>query len=339
LVAQRRAPNPQWLMTDNQTTGQAPPSFFSLSIRVGPIVTLLTFAACLPTWLGLGARVWWLLELATHFTWHSAVILPVFLALALCRRQKRLAAVVALSLAINLWHVTPYYLPAGHSSAANQSLRVMTLNVLTSNTRFDAVKKLIAREQPDLLVLLEVNGAWIDALADLQTTYKHHLVRPRGDNFGIACYSRVENSKLRAQDFGDAEVPSVVAQFDWQGESVTLIGTHPLPPTSPSNSALRNNQLTAVAEFARKQPGEVVVVGDLNITPFSPYFGDLLAASGLADSSRGHGIHATWSTRIEWLGLPIDHVLHSPDLVVVDRRVGPDVGSDHRAVVVDFGIR
>lgn len=332
--------------TDEQTTsqgspatGQAQPSFFSLNVRVGPIVTLLTFAACLPTWLGLGARVWWLLELVTHFTWHYAAILPVFLAVALWRRQKRLAAVVALSLAINLWHVAPSYLPAKVAPAADPPLRVMTLNVLTSNPRYDAVRELIAREQPHVLVLLEVNGAWIDALADLQTTYQHHLVRPRGDNFGIACYSNVAASQLRLEDFGDAEVPSVVAQFTWQGKPVTLVGTHPLPPTSASNATLRNNQLTAVADFARTQPGEAILVGDLNLTPYSPYFGDLLKQSGLVDSSRGRGTHATWSTRVEWLGLPIDHVLHSPELVVVDRRVGPAVGSDHRAVIVDFGIR
>lgn len=36
--------------------------------------------------------------------------------------------------------------------------------------------------------------------------------------------------------------------------------------------------------------------------------------------------------------IPIDHFLLSPDVKVVSREVGPEVGSDHRPVTIDVDI-
>jgi len=34
--------------------------------------------------------------------------------------------------------------------------------------------------------------------------------------------------------------------------------------------------------------------------------------------------------------IPIDHCLHSREVRIVRKQIGPDVGSDHYPVVVDF---
>jgi len=36
--------------------------------------------------------------------------------------------------------------------------------------------------------------------------------------------------------------------------------------------------------------------------------------------------------------VPLDNCFVSPDIVVTDHRDGPGVGSDHRPLIVDFGI-
>jgi len=38
------------------------------------------------------------------------------------------------------------------------------------------------------------------------------------------------------------------------------------------------------------------------------------------------------------LGIPIDHCLVSPEIIVTKRSVGPSVGSDHYPVIIDFSI-
>ena len=78
-----------------------------------------------------------------------------------------------------------------------------------------------------------------------------------------------------------------------------------------------------------------MAVGDLNCTPWSPHFDKFLQTARLRDSALGRGVSPTWFP-IPLLGLPIDHFLVSKEIEVVNRVVGPNVGSDHRPVVLTF---
>jgi endonuclease/exonuclease/phosphatase (EEP) superfamily protein YafD len=177
--------------------------------------------------------------------------------------------------------------------------------------------------------------------------YPHQKIVARQDNFGIALLSNTPWSTVSVETFSPAELPSLQAEFEHEGRSLTFLGTHPLPPGTSRMAADRNEQLREVAKFARRialdadgQPAEhVVLAGDLNLTEHSPYFRDFLSISGLTDSRQGIGIQASWSARLPLLSLPLDHVLVSRELAVVSRRLGPHLGSDHRPVVVQLGWR
>ena len=82
----------------------------------------------------------------------------------------------------------------------------------------------------------------------------------------------------------------------------------------------------------------MIVIGDLNLTPWSPRFRALLDDGGLGDSRVGFGHHATWPVWFPLLLIPIDHVLADPEIKVYRREVGPAVGSDHYPVLVELGI-
>lgn len=76
----------------------------------------------------------------------------------------------------------------------------------------------------------------------------------------------------------------------------------------------------------------MVLLGDLNCTPFSPWFGRLLRDGQLRDTGKGFGLPSTWSRH--GIGLPIDHILAGGAWQVIDRRVHPDrMGSDHHPVI------
>lgn len=285
----------------------------------------------------LAGRWWWCFELCTHFRPHYAV--PLAASAAVCRATKHrwFATAFFAGAACNLALVLPLYLPSAGAAASNSPVRLLLANVHVHNRQHELILRLVADTSPDILVVLEVDATWINALEGLAASYPHRVSHPRNDSFGIAVYSRLPADAMEVRWIGKADVPSVVAKFKFgsSGE-FHLIATHPLPPVNHQYSAARNEQLAAVAELVRSLPAPKILVGDLNTTSWSPYFRDLLATSGLCDSRRGWGIQPTWPSSNTWLGVPIDHVLVSTDVGIVRRKVGPQIGSDHRPVLVDF---
>lgn len=80
----------------------------------------------------------------------------------------------------------------------------------------------------------------------------------------------------------------------------------------------------------------MIVMGDLNATPWSRPFAWLRERTGLCDSRAGFGIQASFPAASALLRIPIDHLLASCPIGVRERRIGRDVGSDHLPVVVDL---
>lgn len=317
-------------------------SFFSLSLRLGSVVTGLIVAACVPFWFGFCLSSYlWLAELAIHFTFFYALGMLPLAAVCYFRKKWMLLLLVAVTFAASTGVIAPLYIDQSASAAGRtkthtgKTLRAMSLNVLTGNRKYEAVLGLIDSEQPDLVLLLEVDQRWIDAMRPLESEYPTVEYRVRSDNFGVAFYSRLAAGSVAFRDFG-GEVPSVVASVKSDAGLLTFVGTHPLPPSRSDYANLRNEALKGLAQFAAKQADPLLVMGDLNITPFSPYFHDLLARGGLRNSQRGYGYQPTWRSSPSWLALPIDHALYSNQIEVVGRRVGIDVGSDHLPLFVDF---
>ncbi len=78
--------------------------------------------------------------------------------------------------------------------------------------------------------------------------------------------------------------------------SFTVIGVHLSAPTSPRRAAARKQELIELAARSAAVTGPLVVAGDFNITPYSPYFVEWLADSGLTDSRRGRTLSVSWPT-------------------------------------------
>jgi hypothetical protein len=59
------------------------------------------------------------------------------------------------------------------------------MNVLQENENAEAVLEIVRREQPDLLVLCEVNDRWMNDLAELDDRFsfakKHPAAEPKQD--------------------------------------------------------------------------------------------------------------------------------------------------------------
>jgi endonuclease/exonuclease/phosphatase (EEP) superfamily protein YafD len=190
-----------------------------------------------------------------------------------------------------------------------------------------------------VLVLQEVDERWMAALAPLLGEYSYAAARPRQDPFGIAVLSRIPIQAGECLHLGEASRPTAVVEVTVGGAAVSIVATHPKNPLSPHGFALRNDQLEAVADLARGRTRPLVLIGDLNVTMWSPWYRRLCDETGLVSARRGFGVLASWPTFLpSIMRLPIDHCLVSEGVVVADCRLGPEFGSDHRPLIVDLAV-
>ena len=310
-----------------------------MRVTIDGLLEALTSVLLVVSGAGFLGRVWWALELASHFRPHLAASLALLCPIWLARRHRRLAVGCALFAVINALPVLALLWPAAAAGAgATAPLRVVAINVETSNRRADLVLDFLHRADADVILLMEVDDRWLAALAPLRAAYPHVLAEPRDDNFGIVLFSRLPTTNSNVIALGDAAVPSIEATVTAGGRQIHLLGTHALPPGTPEYARLRNDQFRQIAAHVRRQTLPTVVVGDLNATPWSPYFADLLRESGLKNSSQGLGLFGSWPAWLPLGRLPLDHCLISASIQTSGKRVGPQVGSDHLPVVVELDV-
>jgi endonuclease/exonuclease/phosphatase (EEP) superfamily protein YafD len=315
-----------------------PTSFFSLSIKPWGLFTAAGVIASIATVLGFLGRFSWFLDLLSHFRVQYLFGLLVLGVLLLAGRCRTTAAVFLILASVNLAVVLPLYFgKANKPEGASPAMRAMLLNVNTRLGDANRVRSVVTEANPDILILEEISASWMSDLTWLTNSYPHSLAQPREDNFGIGLFSKLPLAEAEVVYIGGAEVPSIGATASTRETRLRVIATHPLPPAGRDYSRWRNEHLEQLPDYVRS-PHAILLLGDLNVTPWNYHFRRLLARTGLCDSAKGFGVQPTWPNVNPLLWIPIDHCLHSADITVIDRRVGENVSSDHYPVIVDFVI-
>ncbi|MDF7798099.1 endonuclease/exonuclease/phosphatase family protein [Pontiellaceae bacterium B1224] len=289
------------------------------------------------TLLGFLGRLNWMLELFSHFRVQYLQIALLLAGICLWVRRNKCASALAAVAALNYIFILPLYL--GKPSAPNtKPVRAMLMNINAQNGNTAQVIYAITNASPDLIVLEEVTPHWAFELSQLATNYPHHIMEPQEGCFGIMLLSRYPLAHGEIVEIGNAGVPSIITEVHFPEGAVSVIATHPLPPITASYARERNGQLEALSAVVKQQKYPVLLIGDLNVTTWSPYFQTLVKESGLKDSMKGFGFQPSWAANF-FLKIPIDHMLHASEINIHNRQIGPDIGSDHFPVIVDFTLK
>jgi endonuclease/exonuclease/phosphatase family metal-dependent hydrolase len=147
--------------------------------------------------------------------------------------------------------------------------------------------------------------------------------------------SREPPSAFQTVELSPSGVRAYLLTFARGNTTLTVLGTHLNWPLGRRVSEARNAQLAAIAELARRHPDPLVVLGDLNITPFSPHFSRTLRDGGLKLCAPGAGLAPTWPARVVPLYIAIDHCLASAGVQAWNFRTGDYLGSDHYPISVE----
>jgi endonuclease/exonuclease/phosphatase (EEP) superfamily protein YafD len=287
----------------------------------------------------LAARHGWVFDLATHFR-VQYVVIDALLALACVFRRKPVWCFgLAACAAFSARPVLPY-VAFGHASAtaagSAPTIKLLSANVLFENHSASRLLEIVREESPDVVLLLEYTPEWAQRVGELRTAYPHHVEVPAPRAYGLALFSRYELDAATA--FTLDEKPAVEARVRTPGGTLEVIGVHLFAPTSPSRSEMRNRQLDDLAARVAQLRGPLAVLGDFNITPYSPFFQDWLARTGLTDTRRGRAVSPSWPVQLPLVGIPIDHCAVSKEVVIVAHRRLAAFGSDHYPILAEVAL-
>lgn len=302
----------------------------------------LTVLATVALWLallgGLLGRLAWPLDLFAHFRVQYAALFLLLAAALLLYRRYWIALAASIGCVVSAVALFPYLMsepvPVAVAKTREETFRLVSFNVWFRNTDMARTAEYIEKLRPDAVVLLELTPSQAQMLVPLLPSYPHYHIEP--SRLGAAVFTRWP--MISAESVSLAQGGAVAAHLtvDWRGTPVDVLGVHLNWPLGPRNSQFRNQELDSLARFSKAQQRPLVVAGDFNLTPWSEYFKDALAASGLHDAARGFGLARSWPSQFAPVGIRIDHCLLSPQWRSIDTHIGPSLGSDHLPIVADL---
>jgi endonuclease/exonuclease/phosphatase (EEP) superfamily protein YafD len=294
----------------------------------------------LATLIGLLDRFWWGFETADVFRLQYLVVLLGVALVAVPLRRPRLAVLAAALAAVNfvvLGIPVSRNVTAAPNRPARAALRLVVANVEVGNTDFAAVRRLVVKTRPDLFGVTELTPAMARHLGNELPGYRTSVVDPREDAYGIGVYSRLPLLSAKIVHFPSDGPASVVVRLRVSGKTVTVVVTHVHTPFAGS---IHVRQLEALAAATRSRLGKrVAVCGDFNTPPWTGPLRHFAEAARLRDlyGSRAWAGYS-WPTWGSFLRVPLDNCFVGNGVAVTDHHDGPNVGSDHRPLVVDVAV-
>lgn len=276
----------------------------------------------------LGAYGWYFAMLS-HFPVYLTLFALAMTLVALLQRQWKTTGGLAF---LTVLHGIPFFpdlyaLP--RTGPSGTPLTIMLANVQAGNRDYKAFLALVKENNPDVLVVIEAAERWMDALQAVELPYRIDV--PADTPWGISIFSRYEFQEN--QSFKLDLVLALQVRIMSQ-PPITLIATHTNRQASAYSAKHQDREIEALAQKLLELKDNAVMVADLNATPWSRNFQQLLATSQFQDSRKGFGLQGSWPASLpEPFRLPIDHLLVSKDITIQSRSISDAFGSDHRAVI------
>lgn len=308
------------------------------------VVTIqLGFSVALLISMGL-SRYLWVADLANFIRPHllASGIVLFLVGLALPRRSTKIAGAIALVVA-----AIPFlFLPAPASSTTGTPINVVAANVYVDNPDPADFLAIPTVASADILVLQEVTPRWQDALL-ASGRWAFESSRDLEANTDMKLFSRFPILDARtispeSRDTGGRY--AVRFELLVNERTVVVYAVHPQTPRSTRMWRQRAAYLRDLERALRTEPTDasVIVAGDWNTPPWSPFFRDLLSSSGYRTTeARWWPSPTRFSIRL-WsltqIGTPIDRIVVSPNVGLSELLMGPTFGSNHLPVIARLSI-
>lgn len=223
----------------------------------------------------------------------------------------------------------------------SRTISIISVNVYQFNDRYQELINLVREVKPDILMTMESNQAWDDALTEIETDYPNFKKVPLENTYGIHFYTKLSTKYIKVNYFVADDLPSIEASLLTKDNTTfTFFGVHPPPPspTEEDNSKERDGELLSVGKKVKEMKGPIIVVGDFNNVAWAKSSILFRKTSGLIDPRIGRGFVSTFHAKYKLLRFPIDLFFHSTDIFIEDFKTLRPVGSDHLPLFCKFFI-
>ncbi|GAB3560599.1 endonuclease/exonuclease/phosphatase family protein [Spirosoma fluminis] len=308
-------------------------------------------------WLSVGLSVCWLLgrvlgrfyffELFSHFqvqyVWLAYALMTLQLLYRLVHSRRFESGAVLIPFALLgaiLYFKDSRWAPGEQDikpANSRPDVRVFHANVLYTRNTYDTTIALIRQQRPDVYVLQEMTPQSIRLVTS---------VLKREFPYWFACWSKGpcwvlagSRKPIRVDQALARKWRVISLKTQVQRRDVALLTVHPRTPILPSWFRERNDQLTYVANAARQNATPTVLIGDFNISVFSPIYTDLFESPTQPVtllSARRVRTQPTWPRFFPPMMIPIDHAFVNGGFYPQLLRTLEHPGSDHKALVVDL---
>lgn len=303
------------------------------------LLALLAVAAIISLWgTNRGAvRVLDTLREPTIYLAAILVVAGIFLARS---KVVWVLALGALVIGINLWRMWPYtflapaQVPLPEDVNGMSCASVLSFNVLQTNDRYEATAKLIEAERPDILLLMETNRVWLDALQPQLARYGYTLAKPLENKYGMVFATTLQVDRAEMVANTSSNTPTLYATLRMgDGARFELIGLHPRPPLPGESTAQRDANIARAGSRTPDMLFNVLAIGDFNDVPWSSTTQKFVRDGGFSDPRAGRGSFATFPADYAFAGWPLDQIFVKEGVKVETLAIGSDVGSDHLPVL------
>lgn len=215
---------------------------------------------------------------------------------------------------------------------SDSALSILISNVYMGNRRVNSLREILAENDPDIMLFVETDAWWEQALSYLEATHPHSARCILDNTYGMLLYSRLELRNAEVRFLVQEDVPSIATEVKLpSGDWIQLRCMHPRPPAPQENdrSTERDAELLIVAKELRRRDDPSIVAGDLNDVAWSRTNHLFQKLSGLFDPRVGRGFFSTFNAKWPLLRFPLDHVFCSKHFRVLAFKVLRDCGSDH----------
>ncbi len=305
---------------------------YMVKIAKSILAVLFTFSI-----LGYFGEYYSLFDLFSHFKLYY-LILSLFLLPCILLSRTKTALIISIALiSANSYEVYPSFNKNDVNKPYSKVIRILQANLEQNNVDFQRLFELVKNESPHIISLQEISLNQSNKLMELAKDYPYFRIASKNKNSGIALFSKIRLLDLDIKQWGDDNFPLIHGKIKTETSAVTILSTHLLNPLFHSYPKGRNEQLDTIR---RKLNGDnsMIIVGDLNITRWSPVYKKFVKSLNLVNSRDGFGILPTWPSYFFHPIIPIDHCLISKNISVIDVKTGGNIGSDHIPLIVELGL-